>query len=235
MEKNACGLLPPEPPCFVHLGKFGDLMILFPGLKWLYDQNGVKPVVAVTVKPTPVAKPAVKVSAPAAKPVVTKVAVAPAAKPVVVKAQPAKTQPKIIPVTKTVTTLVKVSAGTRIPYKGSYAVVMDGKVVEFDVSPRVDEGVPMTPFRHLVEKRGGSVDWHAQDQTVTASSDGKSIYLQIGTKIARVDNANVEMELAPYLEKGRTIVPLSFLRESLHVNIEYDRATNHVLITSLKD
>lgn len=155
--------------------------------------------------------------------------------PVVVAKAPAKPAPKIVAITKTVTTLVKIAPGVRIPHRGSYAVVMDGKLVEFDVQPRVDDGVPMTPFRHLVEKRGGSVDWHSQDQSVTASAEGKDIYLQIGTKIAQIDHAPVEMELAPYIEKGRTIVPLSFMRESLHVNIEYDKATNHVLITSIKN
>jgi hypothetical protein len=36
------------------------------------------------------------------------------------------------------------------------------------------------------------------------------------------------------LERGRTIVPLSFIRDSLNVEVEYDPSTGHVLITTKK-
>ena len=45
--RNGCFLNQKEPACFVHLGKSGDLMILFPGLKAIYDGTGIKPVVFV--------------------------------------------------------------------------------------------------------------------------------------------------------------------------------------------
>lgn len=213
---------------------------------------------ASTIVSVAVAKPMVKhaVAVVKTQPASVKATVAPPARPVVTATQPIAPKvvatPKVVvvanaapavtvkrapvmKVTKTVTTLIKVQPGVKIPHKGSYAVVMDGKLVEFDVQPRVDNGVPMTPFRHLVEKAGGSVSWENETKSVTANADGRSIMLQIGTKIATIDNAKVEMELAPYLDRNRTIVPLSFMRDSLHVNIEYDRATNHVLITSIKN
>jgi hypothetical protein len=43
------------------------------------------------------------------------------------------------------------------------------------------------------------------------------------------------MEAIPYLERGRTIIPVSFLRDALKVEVEYDKATNHVLITTKKN
>ena len=36
-----------EPVCFVHLGRFGDIMILLPACLHIYQTTGVKPVVAV--------------------------------------------------------------------------------------------------------------------------------------------------------------------------------------------
>lgn len=134
----------------------------------------------------------------------------------------------------TVTTLVKIEPGVRIASKGSFAIIMDGDIVEFDVQPRIDNGVPMTPFRHLIEKKGGEVNWEAKTKEVNAKAEGKAIYLQIGTRVARIDQKAVNLELAPYLEGGRTIVPLSFIRETLKVNVDYDKATGHVLITTIK-
>jgi hypothetical protein len=98
----------------------------------------------------------------------------------------------------------------------------------------VEDGVPLTPFRHLVEKAGGKVEWTNAEKTVSAQADGKDIFFKIGDKIAMINKLSVELERASYIDSGRAIVPLSFMRDALNVNIDYDKATGHVLITSLK-
>ena len=40
-----CPFLPTHAPCYIQLGKFGDLMILLVGMKHLFDETGQKPVV----------------------------------------------------------------------------------------------------------------------------------------------------------------------------------------------
>lgn len=46
--RNGCYLTKStEPVCFVHLGRFGDLMILLPACLHLYQTTGIKPVIAV--------------------------------------------------------------------------------------------------------------------------------------------------------------------------------------------
>ncbi len=133
-----------------------------------------------------------------------------------------------------VSSLIQITRGQRIPNLGSFAVVLNSQFVNFDVPTRVDDGVPMAPFRHLIEKSGGSVDWQNSTKTVNAQADGHSILLQIGDKNARINNSIVPLDLAPYIDRGRTIVPISFMRSALNVNVEYDKTTGHVLITSNK-
>ncbi|MER3496662.1 MAG: hypothetical protein C4320_07785 [Armatimonadota bacterium] len=129
---------------------------------------------------------------------------------------------------------LSVSRGTRLENVTSFSVLLNNRYVEFDVAPRVDEGVPMTPFRHLIEKAGGNVDWANATKTVSALADGQNITVRIGDSTAQVGSLSVRLDHTPYLEKGRTIVPLSFLRDVLKVDIQFDPATNHVLITSIK-
>ncbi len=124
--------------------------------------------------------------------------------------------------------------GTRLPETGRFAVLLDGSYVTFDVSPRVDNGVPMTPLRHLLEKGGGKVDWESATKTIRADAEGKKLFLKIGDPNAKVNSLAISLEAAPYLDRSRTIVPLSFLRDALGVNVEYDRETGHVLITTAK-
>lgn len=130
--------------------------------------------------------------------------------------------------------LVRITRGQRLPNLTTFAVVLNSQFVDFDVNPRVDDGVPMTPFRHLLEKAGGKVDWENLTKTVKANAEGKDIVLQIGDKNAKVNKLTVSLEIAPYIDRGRTIVPLSFLHEALNVDVEYDKETGHVLITTAK-
>jgi hypothetical protein len=132
------------------------------------------------------------------------------------------------------TNLVRITKGQRLPNLGSFAVVLNSQFVNFDVNPRVDEGVPMTPFRHLLEKAGGTVEWEHIEKAIKANAEGNNIFLQIGDSNATVNDLTIRLEKAPYLERGRTIVPLSFFREVLNVEIEFDKDTGHVLITSAK-
>ncbi|HLK16186.1 MAG TPA: stalk domain-containing protein [Fimbriimonadaceae bacterium] len=129
--------------------------------------------------------------------------------------------------------LIPITQGTRIPNLSTFAILMNGEFVNFDVAPRVDEGVPMTPLRFLFERDGGKVFWHGADQSVTATAEGRDVFVKIGESLAKVNASPIQMERAAYLESGRTIVPLSFIREALNVNVQYDKATGHVLITSL--
>jgi hypothetical protein len=106
--------------------------------------------------------------------------------------------------------------------------------MKFDVAPSVEQGVPVAPFRHLVEKSGGEIKWDSADQEVEVTSDGRNIWLKIGDKLAKINSLQVTLELAPFLKAGRTMVPLSFVKDALNVNIDYDKATGHVLITPRK-
>ncbi len=126
---------------------------------------------------------------------------------------------------------ISVSYGTKLPIKSDYTILYNGSKVAFDVVPTIHQGVPVTPFRHLLEKAGGQINWLADEKEVVATSDGKDIWLKIGNQYAKIDDEAVKLELAPYLQGGRTVVPLSFIRTALNVNVEYDKVTGHVLIT----
>jgi len=132
------------------------------------------------------------------------------------------------------TTMVSITKGQRLPNLPTYTILLNSKYVEFDVSPRVEDGIPLTPFRHLFEQAGGEVNWQHVAKTIDATGEGHSIYIKIGSRQAKVNSLPVELEIAPFIEKGRTVVPLSFIRDSLSVEVEYDPTTGHVLITSKK-
>jgi hypothetical protein len=211
-----------------------------------------KPVAPKMEKPVVVEKPAPKVEAPVVvekpapkivkqvpkveKPaVVEKASFEASGKPMMVAKQtPSKTAAVVKQTVEAAKTIPIMKGGQKLPDLHSLTVVYNSQIIDFDVEPRVVDGVPVAPFRHLIEGAGGSVLWSGSSQEVQATAEGRDIWFRIGDKTAMVNRAPIELELAPFLERGRTIVPLSFLRDALNVDVEYDKATGHVLISSAK-
>jgi hypothetical protein len=129
---------------------------------------------------------------------------------------------------------IAITKGTKLPNMGSLVMSYNKSTIDFDVNPRVENGIPLTPIRHLLEKAGGEVKWKAFEKLVEAKAEGREIFIWIGNPDAKVDGNTVKMEVAPFIDRGRTIVPLSFIEETLSVSIEFDPATGHVLIMPIK-
>lgn len=127
----------------------------------------------------------------------------------------------------------RVRAGDRIIIPSStFQVVFDNTRIAFDVPPRMQNGVPLAPFRQIFEHTGGWLFWYPQSRTVRAVNAEREIELRIGSPSARVNNQTLSMEVAPFIDRGRTIVPLSFVRDAMDVKIHYDPKTGNLLIES---
>lgn len=128
---------------------------------------------------------------------------------------------------------IKAGASLVVPRSGAFDIAFNGVVLAFDVQPRIQAGVKLAPFRQIFEHTGGRLYWFGGDaQTVKAVNATRDIELRIGSDRAQVNNHALTMEHAPFLESGRTIVPLTFIRDALGVNIHFDRRTGRLLIES---
>ncbi|HXH61916.1 MAG TPA: copper amine oxidase N-terminal domain-containing protein [Fimbriimonadaceae bacterium] len=122
--------------------------------------------------------------------------------------------------------------GTRLDSSVNFAVELNGHVLDFDAPTRVVDGVPFAPFRHIFEEAGGTVNWKSETKTVEADGLGGAIKFSIGNDYGTLNGSKFLFERAPYIESGRTIVPLSFVSSTLNIDVQYDPNTEHVLITS---
>lgn len=129
---------------------------------------------------------------------------------------------------------IAVGFGTRLPKDGEFQIMMNNAYVNFDVAPRVADGVPLTPFRHLFQEAGGSVAWQHESKEVSARGLGKSVLFRIGRDLADVNGQQYRFEITPFIEGGRAIVPLSFMVDALNVKVQYDPNTGHVLVSTLE-
>jgi len=111
-------------------------------------------------------------------------------------------------------------------------VKLNGQYVTFSgVQPYIKSGRTYLPFRTLFELLGANVAWDAKKQTVTATLNGNTIILKIGSKTATKNGGTIKMDVAPLISNGQTVVPLRFAAEGLAVTVGWDNSTNTVTLT----
>lgn len=141
-----------------------------------------------------------------------------------------KTTPKAIRVANALTEGSRLRTGSIIRVPGTFDVVMNNKRVAFDVAPRVENGLPLTPFRQIMEYAGGVVVWYPESQEIRAANEQTDIKLKIGSKEALVNQTVIVMDREAFLDSGRTMVPMSFLERALDLKAEYDVKSGTIML-----
>ncbi len=112
---------------------------------------------------------------------------------------------------------------------GEISVVLNGRKIEFDVPPIIENGRTLVPIRKIAEALGAQVGWDPSGY-VTISNDEKYVLLGIGIKYANVDGEIKELDVPPKVVNGRTLVPVRFVSEAFGLNVDWDDRTQTVII-----
>lgn len=111
-------------------------------------------------------------------------------------------------------------------------VVLNGKPLVFDVQPAVVKGRTMVPMRAIFEELGAIVNWDGDNEIVTAVKGMDVVKAAIGDENIQINGDYKEMDIAPFVENGRTLVPVRFISEAFGCDVVWDGATNTVNITT---
>lgn len=109
-------------------------------------------------------------------------------------------------------------------------VMFDGKYLNLDVPPIIQNGRTLIPFRALFEALGATVSWTEATQTVTGVKGSTNISLVIGKDTATVGGRAVKLDVAPIVRNGRTLVPLRFVSENLGASVSWVGSQNIVVV-----
>ena len=93
------------------------------------------------------------------------------------------------------------------------------------------QGRFLVPMRGIFEALGASVQWDGDTRTVTGNRAGTTVLLSIDSKIAKVNDNTVELDVPATIVEGRTYVPLRFISESLGANVSWDGERRIATIT----
>lgn len=114
-------------------------------------------------------------------------------------------------------------------------VHLDDQPLSFsDARPLMRENRTFVPFRAIFEGMGATVSWDQESRTVTAKRSDRTVKLTIGRKAVTVDRAGADRsfstDAAPFIEGGRTYVPVRFAAQALGAAVGWDNDTNTVLL-----
>lgn len=114
--------------------------------------------------------------------------------------------------------------------QGTVRVFVDGEQVLFDQPPIVQGSRVLVPLRGVFEKMGATVEWHPSTRTVLAAKGSTLVELRIGSRIAKVNDRPVTLDVPAMIVRGRTLVPLRFVSESMGALVQYQSENRTVLI-----
>lgn len=109
---------------------------------------------------------------------------------------------------------------------------LDGKALNTDVAPVIVQNRSFVPVRSIFEKMGAEVTWIGSRKQVIIRSSSARIVLNIDSTTAYVDDKEIELDVAPFIKDGRTMVPVRFISESLNYDVKWEN--NNIYITSKK-
>ena len=137
---------------------------------------------------------------------------------------------ELVAISNGLTTDAKVVSGMEIKLPRPLQISYNGAPVTSDAPSMLMGDTAVTAFRFMFEKTGGKMEWDAANQRVVARKDGREITLNIGSKVAKVGDREVAMEIAAFLFQGRTMVPLRFFEEGLNAQVDWNPQTGRLVV-----
>ncbi len=112
----------------------------------------------------------------------------------------------------------------------NYKANVFGETVMNDTYPIIINNRTMLPIRFVAEALGATVGWEPSTQSVTITKDSTEINLQIGNNVATKNGAEITLDTVPFIENGRTYLPVRFISEELGADVEWIPETRSVVI-----
>ena len=114
--------------------------------------------------------------------------------------------------------------------ESNISVKVNGETILFDQPPILKNDRTFVPIRAITEKLGAKVSWDETSQCVTVSSDTGSIQLYIDYAAPYINGIKTVIDAKPFIENGRTMVPVRVIAQALGASVLWDNENNCVII-----
>ena len=112
----------------------------------------------------------------------------------------------------------------------SISLQINGSEISAEVPPTVIDGRTMVPVRAIFEAVGANIDFDAETKTITAKKCDATVNMTVGTKVATVNNKEVQLDAPAVIVNGRTLAPARFVAETFGYTVQWDAENKIVKI-----
>lgn len=113
----------------------------------------------------------------------------------------------------------------------SKVMTVNGIETEIDTAPVIIDGRTLVPIRAIIEAMGGSVNWNDDTKTAELTYIENTIELTIDSTEAYFNGTASELDTAPSIIDGRTLLPIRFIAESFEFDVEWNGESRTITIT----
>ena len=119
-------------------------------------------------------------------------------------------------------------------HKDEVNVIYDGDILNFDVSPVIENGRTLVPFRTVFETMGCAVSYSEEDgkQIVSAYRANDNLLLAIGENKMYFNGKEIVLDVPAKITDGRTLVPLRAISEAFECEVYWHGDTKTIDIYS---
>jgi hypothetical protein len=119
---------------------------------------------------------------------------------------------------------------------GSNQANVDGKTVALEEGyiPVIKDGRTCIGIRFLTDylfRSHATIEYEADLQRIKVTTKDHTIYMLINQDTASVDGVRVHLDVPPFIQEGRTMIPLRFVSETLEADVLWEPSTQKITIT----
>lgn len=113
---------------------------------------------------------------------------------------------------------------------GEKTLQVNGVPMEMDVEPQIVDGRTMVPVRFVSEALHAQVNWNDATRNVTLVQGQKWLDLWPAEPYMVVDGRRYDLDVAPMIINGRTMLPLRAISQALGLSVHWDAATQKITL-----
>lgn len=112
-------------------------------------------------------------------------------------------------------------------------VYLDGQKIPLNgINPIVSNGRTMLPASLLADALGGSASWQPPQTVTLYNGSPDPLVMQIGSTNYQIGNKQYTMDAAPFIQDGRTYVPVRVIAEYFDLSVMWDPDSRTVFLYS---
>lgn len=119
--------------------------------------------------------------------------------------------------------------------KEQVTITVDKATVRTDVPPINVQGQTLVPVRGVFNAFNADIDWIPCERRVFVRKGTTVIWIGIGDNHAKVNDAILPLAVPAQIYRGRTMVPLRFIAESLGAEVSWNPDTQTITILTKQE